>query len=199
MRHEASLRFPIGLSYMKRIFATASFVAAIPMSSVLADVRDPAAMIEWPYVGSDPAHTKFSSAGEITAAHVDELEIVWQWEPNEMPLKEYGTRPFPTRPSPFSRQGVSLKDANDLTPEVHALAVEEMWRFRLGPLFTLPSLQGTMQRTGASGAANWGGAAFGPLTGFLYVRTWEGADTNRVCVNTGNDPEADAEYSNNCL
>ena len=35
----------------------------------------------------------------------------------------YPTQPFPTRPPPFSRQGVSLEDANDLTPEIHALAV----------------------------------------------------------------------------
>ena len=54
----------------------------------------------------------------------------------------YPTQPFPTKPPPFARQGVSLEDANDLTPEIHALAVAEMERFRLGPLFTPPSLQG---------------------------------------------------------
>ena len=110
----------------------------------------------------------------------------------------YRTQPFPTRPPPFAAQGVSLADANDLTPEIHALAVEEMQQFRLGPLFTPPSLQGTLQRPGASGGANWGGAAFDPETGFLYVRTSEDADTNQVCVNAGNDPEVDVEYSNNC-
>ena len=110
----------------------------------------------------------------------------------------YPTQPFPTRPPPFSRQGVSLEDANDLTPEIHTLAMEEMQRFRLGPLFTPPSLQGTLQRPGASGGANWGGAAFDPETGLLYVRTSEDADTNQVCVNVGNDPEVDVEYSNNC-
>ncbi len=110
----------------------------------------------------------------------------------------YPTQPFPTRPPPFSGQGVSLEDANDLTPEIHALAVEEMRRFRLGPLFTPPSLRGTLQRPGASGGANWGGAAFDPETGLLYVRTSEDADTNQVCANAGNDPEVDVEYSNNC-
>ena len=110
----------------------------------------------------------------------------------------YPTQPFPTRPPPFSRQGVSLEDANDLTPEIHALAVAEMQQFRLGPLFTPPSLQGTLQRPGASGGANWGGAAFDSETGLLFVRTSEDADTNQVCVNVGNDPEVDVEYSNNC-
>ena len=110
----------------------------------------------------------------------------------------YPTQPFPTRPPPFSRQGVSLEDANDLTPEIHALAVQEMQRFRMGPLFTPPSLQGTLQRPGASGGANWGGAAFDPETGILYVRTTEEADTNQLCTNSGDDPRVDVEYSNNC-
>ena len=110
----------------------------------------------------------------------------------------YPTQPFPTKPPAFSRQGVSLADANDLTPEIHALAVEEMQRFRLGPLFTPPSLQGTLQRPGASGGANWGGAAFDPETGLLYVRTSEEADTNQLCANVGDDPRVDVAYSNNC-
>jgi len=102
----------------------------------------------------------------------------------------YPTQPFPTKPSPFSGQGVSLEDANDLTPEIHALAVEEMQRFRLGPLFMPPSLQeGTLQRPGASGGANWGGAAFDPEAGLLYVRTSTETDTNLVCVTAADDPE----------
>jgi len=110
----------------------------------------------------------------------------------------YPTQPFPTKPPAFSGQGVSLEDANDLTPEIHALAVEEIKQFRLGPLFTPPSLQGTLQRPGASGGANWGGAAFDAESGLLFVRTSEEAGTNQVCVNEGNDPEVDVAYSNNC-
>lgn len=110
----------------------------------------------------------------------------------------YPTQPFPTRPPPFGRQGVALEDANDLTPEIRALAVAEMNKFRMGPLFTPPSLQGTLQRPGASGGANWGGAAFDPDTGILYVRTSEEADTNQFCENTGGDPRVNFAYSNNC-
>ena len=110
----------------------------------------------------------------------------------------YPTQPFPTKPPPFGRQGVSLDDANDLTPKIHALAVVEMKQFRMGPLFTPPSLRGTLQRPGASGGANWGGAAFDPETGILYVRTSEEADTNQLCENSGDDPRVDVEYSNNC-
>ena len=110
----------------------------------------------------------------------------------------YPTQPFPTKPPPFSGQGVSLDDANDLTPEIHALAVEEMQQFRLGPLFTPPSLQGTLMRPGAQGGADWGGAAFDPQSGLLYVRTNEDTTPNQVCKNAGADPQVDVEYSNNC-
>jgi quinoprotein glucose dehydrogenase len=40
---------------------------------------------------------------------------------------------------------------------------------RLGPLFTPQSLQGTLQRPGTNGGANWSGAAADPETGILYV------------------------------
>ena len=110
----------------------------------------------------------------------------------------YPTQPFPTKPPPFAKQGVSLDDANDLTPEIHALAVEEMQLFRLGPLFTPPSLRGTLMRPTVSGGADWGGAAFDPETGLLYVRSTEGTTTNQVCRNTGEDPAVEVDYSNNC-
>ena len=110
----------------------------------------------------------------------------------------YPTQPFPTKPPPFTHQGVSLEDANDLTPEIHAMAVAEMQQFRRGPLFTAPSLRGTLQRPGISGGADWGGAAFDPETGLLYVRSREQITTNQVCRNAGADPDVDVEYSNNC-
>ena len=88
-------------------------------------------------------------------------EPVWPIEEREVDTRSdvpgevlHPTQPFPTKPPPFNRQEVSLEDANDLTPEVHALAVEEMKRFRLGPLFTPPSLQGTPQSPGSSGGVN---------------------------------------------
>ena len=110
----------------------------------------------------------------------------------------YPTQPFPTKPPAFSQQGVSLDDANDLTPEIYALAVEEMKQFRIGPLFTPPSLRGTLQRPTISGGADWGGGAFDPETGLLYVKTNELTTTNQVCLNAADDPDVDVEYSNNC-
>ena len=115
--------------------------------------------------------------------------------PGEVP---YPTQPFPTKPPPFAAQGVSLDDANDLTPEIHRIATEEMQTYRLGPLFTPPSLRGTLQRPRVDGGANWGGAALDPATNMLYVRTSEGVSPNQVCAIDPSVPDVDVPYTNNC-
>jgi quinoprotein glucose dehydrogenase len=109
--------------------------------------------------------------------------------------KAYATQPFPTKPPAFVPQGVTLEDANNLTPEVKQLAEAEIKRFRFGPIFTPPSLNGTWQRPTTSGGANWGGASFDPETGFLYVRANNGTSINRVGKNDGTDPLVDVDYS----
>ncbi len=115
--------------------------------------------------------------------------------PGEVP---YPTQPFPTKPPPFAAQGVSLDDANDLTPEIHRIATEELQTYRLGPLFTPPSLRGTLQRPRVDGGANWGGAALDPATNMLYVRTSEGVSPNQVCAIDPSVPDVDVPYTNNC-
>src|SRR5207237_6632453 len=90
------------------------------------------------------------------------------------------TQPCPTKPPPFAEQGVTPEDAFDLTPELKAAAQKELQKYRIGPLFTPPSLQGTVQRPGIIGGANWGGAAFDPRSGLLFVKTTNQANIGRV-------------------
>jgi quinoprotein glucose dehydrogenase len=79
------------------------------------------------------------------------------------------TQPFPTKPPPFERQGVTEDDLIDFTPELRAEALAIFKRFEGGPIFTPPSLKGTIELPGYGGGANWGGAAFDPETGVLYI------------------------------
>jgi len=109
--------------------------------------------------------------------------------------KVWPTQPFPTKPPPFSRQGVSLEDANDLTPEIKALAQAEMKSYRLGPLFTPPTLRGTLQLPGNEGGANFSGAIWDAQTGRLYVRTKDVLRNNSVLANDGTDKFIDHAYS----
>ena len=113
--------------------------------------------------------------------------------PGEQP---YATQPFPTQPPPFVGQGVTREDANDLTPEIEALARAEMSKYRIGPIFTPPSLRGTLQRPSQGGGANWGGAAFDPETGYLFVRAANSVGLNRLAKNDGSDPLVAVQYSN---
>jgi quinoprotein glucose dehydrogenase len=106
------------------------------------------------------------------------------------------TQPFPTRPPPFTPQGVLAEDAIDLTPELKALALKEMEKYRIGPLYTPNGLRGTLQRPSNGGGANWGGAAWDAETGYLIVRSDTTPFLNRVGKNDGSKPFLEGEYSN---
>ena len=79
------------------------------------------------------------------------------------------TQPFPTKPPAFEYQGTSIDDLVDFTPEIRQLAIEAVEGYRLGPIFTPNSTQGTLIRPSVGGGANWSGAAVDPDTGMLYV------------------------------
>src|SRR3984893_1022153 len=84
------------------------------------------------------------------------------------------TQPMPSKPAPYDRQGVSESDLIDFTPELKAEAVELTKAYRMGPVFTPPTVanatvRGTLQLPGNQGSALWQGAAFDPETGMLYV------------------------------
>jgi quinoprotein glucose dehydrogenase len=46
-----------------------------------------------------------------------------------------------------------------------------MRKYRIGPVYTPPSVNGTLMNPGVIGGANWGGSAFDVETGRLYVKT----------------------------
>ena len=72
---------------MKKVYAIVLFVP------VILSAQEPR-VVEWPYVGGDQAHTKYSTLADITAANVNLLEPVWTWEHGEQPLAEFETRPL---------------------------------------------------------------------------------------------------------
>jgi glucose dehydrogenase len=118
-------------------------------------------------------------------------EPVWPIEERPVPKSTVPgewtapTQPFPTKPAPFDRQGLTDDDLIDFTPELKAEAREIVKRWTIGPMFTPPTVEGadgkkgTMYLPGWVGGANWGGAALDPETGVLYVPSvtfpWLGA------------------------
>ena len=85
------------------------------------------------------------------------------------------TQPIPTRPPAYDRQGVTLDDLIDFTPELRAEAEERVSYYRLGPIFTPPSVSrldgplGTLMAPAQGGGTNWPGGSYDPETQVLYV------------------------------
>jgi len=87
------------------------------------------------------------------------------------------TQPFVTRPPAFERQGVTLDDLIDFTPELRAEAVKMASLYKIGPIFTPPVVssregpRGTLMLPDVTGGANWQGGSFDPETKMFYVFT----------------------------
>jgi quinoprotein glucose dehydrogenase len=79
------------------------------------------------------------------------------------------TQPFPVKPPPFALQGSTEENVIDFTPTLKKQALENLQHFVHGPIYTPPSEKGTLFLPGVFGGANWGGGAFDPETGILYV------------------------------
>ncbi len=85
------------------------------------------------------------------------------------------TQPFVTRPPAFERQGVSIDDLIDFTPELRAEAVKLVERYRIGPLFTPPVVSrwegpvATLMLPNVTGGANWQGGSLDPESNYFYI------------------------------
>ncbi len=98
---------------------------------------------------------------------IEERPVLQSTVPGE---KSSPTQPFPSRPAPFERQGLSEEDVVDFTPELHQEGLAILRAHNYGPLFTPPSEQKpTIVLPFPGGGASWSGAAFDPDTGWLYV------------------------------
>jgi quinoprotein glucose dehydrogenase len=94
----------------------------------------------------------------------------------EVPGEWYSpTQPFPTKPPGYDRQGVSINDLIDFTPELREQAVKLVTRYKLGPLFEPPlvsKLEGplaVLHLPSTSGGTNWPGGSYDPESHILYV------------------------------
>jgi quinoprotein glucose dehydrogenase len=123
-----------------------------------------------------PAVAQITKQGFVFAFDRATGEPLWPIEERPVPTDSdlegevpSPTQPFPTRPAPYEYQGTSVDDLVDFTPELRQMALEAVDGYRLGPLYTPPTLQGTLTRPGSTGGGNWSGAAVDPETGILYV------------------------------
>ena len=121
------------------------------------------------------------------------------WPIEERPIEQSdvpgellsATQPYPTKPPAYDRQGVSLDDLVDFTPELRRRAEEIAARHRIGPIFTPVTVSepdgviGTLMLPSAGGGTNWPGGSIDPETGIAYLYSF----TNVTALGLINDPE----------
>lgn len=137
------------------------------------------------------------------------------WPMPETPVAQSGvpgeqtaaTQPIPSKPAPYSQQGLVEADLIDYTPAIKDSALAMAKKCRMGPYFIPPAAADGKDKTGfkcswyapgASGGVNIdGGAAADPETGKLFVASITGMSTTSL----RNDPCSEFDYSspaNNC-
>jgi len=84
------------------------------------------------------------------------------------------TQPIPSKPPGFDVHGITPEDLINFTPALREEALHAIEGYRMGPVFSPPSLvgngnKGTIVAPGFGGGANWQSGAADPETGFVYV------------------------------
>ena len=115
--------------------------------------------------------------------------------------KTSATQPIPSKPAPYSQQGLLDADVIDYTPAIRDSALAMARTCRMGPYFipgvtsdgtSASGLKCAWYAPGASGGVNIdGGAAFDPETGMIYVASLSGLST----IGLQKDPCSEFRYS----
>ncbi len=90
------------------------------------------------------------------------------------------TQPVPLKPAPLVRQSLTEADLTNITPAAHAQALKDFRKYTAGPIYTPPSLQGTLTQPGHLGGSEWHGGSFDPTLNVLYVNVNDAPTINRL-------------------
>jgi quinoprotein glucose dehydrogenase len=108
------------------------------------------------------------------------------------------TQPLPTRPAPFARQLLTEAMLSNRTPEAHQWALDKFRALRsAGQFVPLTIDKETVIFPGFDGGAEWGGSAFDPQTGLLYVNANDVAWTSNLAENKAGNSGRQI-YLSNC-
>jgi quinoprotein glucose dehydrogenase len=106
---------------------------------------------------------------------------------------------LPTKPAPYARQRLTEDMLTTRTPEAHQWALEQFRTFRSdGQFVPLSTGKNTIIFPGFDGGAEWGGPAFDPETGILYVNANEMAWAVELAENTSDQHSGKGIYQSQC-
>ena len=121
--------------------------------------------------------------------------------------KVWTTQPIPRKPAPFVRQTITENDVNPyLSDSVQAQLKRDLKSYRHGNMFLPPGTTPSIILPGYDGGGEWGGPAFDPQTGILYVNANEMAWIMKMNENKMEQPKKESWlqagqrlYSQSCL
>ena len=116
--------------------------------------------------------------------------------PGEVTASE---QPLPTAPAPYVRQLLTEDLLTNRTPAVHEWALKKFKTLRSeGQFVPLSTQQDTVVFPGFDGGAEWGGPAYDPETGLLYVNANEMAWYARLIKNAAGPLSGRGIYQRQC-
>jgi glucose dehydrogenase len=105
------------------------------------------------------------------------------------------TQPFPVKPAPWGRLGMTKADITTVTPASNKFCTEWWEREHIyndGPYTPYGTKGLTVVFSGTIGGGNWGGVAYNPQLGYLFVNTSNLATVGRMTP----DPQNPGKYRN---
>jgi quinoprotein glucose dehydrogenase len=116
---------------------------------------------------------------------VEERRVPESTVPGE---KSSPTQPFPTKPAPWARLGMTKADLTTVTPESHKFCADWWEKERMyndGPYTPYGADGTTVVFSGTIGGGNWGGVAFNPQLGYVFANTSNLATIGHMAPGTG--------------
>ncbi len=150
------------------------------------DLPVPGILVDLTVDGQEiPAIVQVSKQAFVYAFNRETGEPIWPIverpvPQGSVPTEWYSpTQPFPTRPAPYELQGLTVDDLIDFTPELRAMAIEQIGNIKMGPIYTpfvhqgnAEGVRATAQCPSSTGGTNIpGGPVMDPETGILYVQS----------------------------
>jgi quinoprotein glucose dehydrogenase len=123
-----------------------------------------------------------------------------KYPPSDLPGEVAAAeQPLPTKPAPYARQRLTEDMLTNRTPEAHQWAVEQFRTYRSdGQFVPLSTKQNTIIFPGFDGGAEWGGPAFDPESGLLYVNSNEMAWAVELAENKADPQSGKGIYQSQC-
>jgi quinoprotein glucose dehydrogenase len=123
-----------------------------------------------------------------------------KYPPSDLPGEVAAAeQPLPTKPAPYARQHLTEDMLTTRTPEAHEWVLQQFRTYRSdGQFVPLSTKQNTIIFPGFDGGAEWGGPAYDPESGLLYVNSNEIAWAVELAANKADPQSGKGIYQSQC-